>query len=74
MECGNLEEYKKIASEQAKPAVIHFKDDFMFKIRSAIRDAHQRKDELNRIISRLDFGKDKYQFVIGKKLWEAEMV
>ena len=38
----------------------------MFKIRSAIREALQRKDELNRIISRLDFGKDKYQFVIGK--------
>ena len=66
MECGNLEEYRKMAAEQAKSAVLHFKDDFMFKIRSAIRDAIQRKDELNRIISRLDFGKDKYQFVIGK--------
>ncbi len=66
MECGNLEEYKKLAAEQAKSAVLHFKEDFIFKIRSAIRDALQRKDELNRIISRLDFGKDKYQFVIGK--------
>lgn len=66
MECGNLEEYRKMAAEQAKSAVLHFKDDFMFKIRSAIRDAIQRKEELNRIISRLDFGKDKYQFVIGK--------
>lgn len=44
----------------------HFKDDFMYKIRSAIKDALLRKDELNRIISRLDFGKDKYQFVIGR--------
>ncbi|WP_077609183.1 ATP-binding protein [Clostridium sp. Marseille-P2415] len=66
MECGNLEEYKKLAAEQAKSAVLHFKEDFIFKIRCAIRDALQRKDELNRIISRLDFGKDKYQFVIGK--------
>ncbi len=66
MECGNLEEYKKMAAEQAKSAVLHFKDDFMFKIRSAIRDALLRKDELNKIISRLDFGKDKYQFVIGR--------
>lgn len=66
MECGSLEEYKKMAAEQAKSAVLHFKDDFMFKIRSAIRDALLRKDELNKIISRLDFGKDKYQFVIGK--------
>ncbi|WP_143321227.1 SbcC/MukB-like Walker B domain-containing protein [Clostridium sp. HBUAS56010] len=66
MECTNLEEYKIRAAEQAKSAVLHFKDDFMFKIRSAIKDALQRRDELNRIISRLDFGKDKYQFVIGK--------
>ncbi|WP_367567964.1 ATP-binding protein [Lacrimispora sp.] len=66
MECGSLEEYKKMAAQQAKSAVLHFKDDFMFKIRSAIRDALLRKDELNKIISRLDFGKDKYQFVIGK--------
>lgn len=62
----HLEEYRQIAAEQARSAVEHFKDDFMFKIRSAIREALQRKEELNRIISRLDFGKDKYQFVIGK--------
>ena len=66
MECGSLEEYKRMAAEQAKSAVLHFKDDFMFKIRYAIKDALLRKDELNKIISRLDFGKDKYQFVIGR--------
>ena len=38
----------------------------MYKIRSAIKEALQRKDELNRMISHLDFGKDKYQFYIGK--------
>ncbi len=61
-----LEEYRKSASRQARTAVEHFKDDFMYKIRSAIKEALQRKDELNRIISQLDFGKDKYQFYIGK--------
>ncbi|MEK5180352.1 ATP-binding protein [Paenibacillus sp. FSL P4-0288] len=66
MECDRLEEYRRIADEQARSAVEHFKDDFIFKIRSAIREALQRKDELNRIISRLDFGKDKYKFVIEK--------
>lgn len=66
LSCDRLEEYRKRASEQARSAVEHFKDDFMYKIRSAIREALQRKDELNRIISRLDFGKDKYQFYIGK--------
>lgn len=66
LNCESLEEYKKRATEQAKTAVLHFKDDFMYKIRSAIKEAIQRKDELNRIISKLDFGKDKYQFYIGK--------
>jgi len=61
-----LEEFRGRAAEQARTAVEHFKDDFMYKIRSAIKEAMQRKDELNRIISRLDFGKDKYQFYIGK--------
>ncbi len=64
--CDRLEEYQKRAGEQAKAAVEHFKDDFMYKIRSAIKEALQRKDELNRIISHLDFGKDRYQFYIGK--------
>ena len=66
LSCDHLETYKDEAREQAKAAVEHFKDDFIFKIRSAIREAFQRKDELNRIISRLDFGKDKYQFVITR--------
>lgn len=66
LQCAELEEYREAAREQARAAVQHFKDDFIFKIRSAIREAYQRRDELNRIISRLDFGKDKYQFVITK--------
>lgn len=66
LECDNLEDYKESAKEQARTAVEHFKEDFVYKIRDAIREAYQRKDELNRIISKLDFGKDKYQFVITK--------
>ncbi len=66
LSCDRLEEYQKIASEQAQAAVEHFRDDFMYKIRDAIREAIERKDELNRVISRLDFGKDKYRFVIGR--------
>ncbi len=66
LSCDELEEYRQAAKEQARSAVEHFKDDFIYKIRSAIREAYQKKDELNRIISRLDFGKDKYQFVITK--------
>ncbi len=66
LQCDDLEAFKESAKEQARSAVEHFKDDFIFKIRSAIREAYQRRDELNRIISGLDFGKDKYQFVITK--------
>ena len=66
LQCDDLELFKEAAKEQARSAVEHFKDDFIFKIRSAIREAYQRKDELNRIISKLDFGKDKYQFVITR--------
>ncbi len=66
LSCEHLEEYKARAAKQAKTAVEHFKDDFIYKIRSAIREAYQRRDELNRIISGLDFGKDKYQFRITK--------
>ncbi|MDD3362815.1 MAG: SbcC/MukB-like Walker B domain-containing protein [Hespellia sp.] len=66
MQCEELEKFKEEAKEQAKAAVEHFKDDFIFKIRSAIKEAYQRRDELNRIINKLDFGKDKYQFRITK--------
>lgn len=66
LSCDRLDEYQQIAAEQAKAAVEHFKDDFIYKIRDAIKEALIRKDELNRVISKLDFGKDKYQFVIGR--------
>ena len=66
LQCDELEDFRLAAREQAKSAVEHFKEDFIYKIRSAIKEAYQRRDELNRIISRLDFGKDKYQFVITK--------
>ena len=66
LSCDHLETYRESAKTQAKAAVEHFKDDFIFKIRSAILEAYQIRDELNRIISKLDFGKDKYQFVITK--------
>lgn len=61
-----LEELRARADEQAREAVELFRQDFIYKIRSAIKEALQKKDELNRIISGLNFGKDRYQFVIGK--------
>ena len=40
--------------------------DFVYKIRSAIKEAYVRRDELNRIIRNLNFGKDRYQFKITR--------
>ena len=65
-----LERFQQLAAEQARAAVEHFKEDFIYKIRDAINDAMRRKDELNRIIARLDFGKDKYKFVFKRNSGE----
>lgn len=70
LQCKDLERFQQLAQEQAKSAIEHFKDDFIYKIRSAIKDAMARKDELNKIIARLDFGKDKYQFIFKKNTGE----
>lgn len=66
LQYSDLEQLHQKADEQAKDAVNLFKRDFIYKIRSAIREAFERRDELNKIISRLDFGKDRYQFVITR--------
>ncbi|MBO7737048.1 MAG: hypothetical protein J6S22_04325, partial [Clostridia bacterium] len=34
-------------------AIEHFKEDFVYKIRSAIKEAYIRRDELNRIILKM---------------------
>ena len=64
--CDQLLVYEKKATEQAVIAIEHFKEDFIYKIRSAIREAYIRRDELNRIIRNLNFGKDRYQFKITR--------
>ena len=66
LRCDQLLVYEQKAGEQAKIAVEHFKEDFIYKIRSAIREAYIRRDELNRIIRNLNFGKDRYQFKITR--------
>lgn len=66
LKCDRLLVYEKKAGEQARIAVEHFKEDFIYKIRSAIREAYVRRDELNRIIRNLNFGKDRYQFKITR--------
>ncbi|MDF2540530.1 MAG: chromosome segregation protein [Herbinix sp.] len=65
-----LVEFTEKANEQAKQAVYHFKTDFIYKIRDSIKEVMQQKDDLNRILAQLDFGKDKYRFIITKNKGE----
>lgn len=66
-----LTEYTKKAGDQARIAIYHFKTDFIYKIRDAVKEVMQQKEDLNRILAQLDFGKDKYRFVITKSKGEA---
>lgn len=68
---SKLIEFTKQADEQAKTAIYHFKTDFIYKIRDAIKEVMQQKDDLNRILEQLDFGKDKYRFVIARNKGET---
>jgi uncharacterized protein YPO0396 len=65
-----LNEFTEKANEQAAQAIHHFKTDFIYKIRDAIKEVMQQKEDLNRILSQLDFGKDKYKFIITKNRGE----
>ena len=42
----HMEMYREKAAKQAKTAMEHFQDDFVYKIRSAIREAYQRRDRI----------------------------
>ncbi|MBP3700640.1 MAG: chromosome segregation protein SMC, partial [Lachnospiraceae bacterium] len=61
-----LPEFVERSGELARIAVEQFKNDFIYKIRSAIKEALQQKDDMNRILSRMDFGKDRYRFIVTK--------
>ncbi|MGB4660609.1 MAG: SbcC/MukB-like Walker B domain-containing protein [Mobilitalea sp.] len=65
-----LNEFTEKANEQAVQAIHHFKTDFIYKVRDAIKEVMQQKEDLNKILSNLDFGKDKYKFIITKNRGE----
>jgi uncharacterized protein YPO0396 len=70
LQSDKLSDFMKKANEQAVQAIYHFKTDFIYKIRDAIKEVMQQKEELNRILSQMDFGKDKYRFIITKNRGE----
>lgn len=70
LQSDKLQEFTVKAAEQAKKATSHFKTDFIYKIRDAIKEAMQQKEDLNQILKQTDFGKEKYRFVIEKNKGE----
>ena len=70
LQSDKLNDFMNRANEQAIQAIYHFKTDFIYKIRDAIKEVMQQKEELNRILSQMDFGKDKYRFIITKNRGE----
>ncbi len=70
LQSDKLNDFMKKANEQAVQAIYHFKTDFIYKIRDAIKEVMQQKEDLNRILSQMDFGKDKYRFIITKNRGE----
>ncbi len=70
LKSDKLAEFTEKATEQARVAIYHFKTDFIYKIRDAIKEVMQQKEDLNRILSQLDFGKDKYKFIITRSRGE----
>lgn len=70
LQSEKLQEFTSKAAEQAKKATSHFKTDFVYKIRDAIKEAMEQKDDLNQILKKTDFGKEKYRFVIEKNKGE----
>jgi uncharacterized protein YPO0396 len=70
LQSDKLQEFTEKAAGQAKIAIHHFKTDFIYKIRDSIKEAMQQKEELNRILAKSDFGKEKYRFIIGKNKGE----
>ena len=70
LQSDKLSDFMKKANEQAVQAIYHFKMDFIYKIRDAIKEVMQQKEDLNRILSQMDFGKDKYRFIITKNRGE----
>ncbi|WP_181899254.1 ATP-binding protein [Lachnotalea glycerini] len=70
LKSDKLQEFSEKAASQARTAIHHFKTDFIYKIRDSIKEAMQQKDELNKILSSSDFGKEKYRFIITKNKGE----
>ena len=59
-----LPEYKDKIVDSYEKATKQFKDDFIFKLRSAIEDVEDQIDNLNDALKQSSFGRDLYRFTV----------
>ena len=59
-----LPQYKEKIEDSYNKATQQFKDDFIFKLRSAIEDAEDQIENLNNALKESSFGTDLYKFTV----------
>lgn len=59
-----LPEYQEKIEDSYHKATQQFKDDFIFKLRSAIEDVEDQIDNLNEALKQASFGRDLYRFTV----------
>jgi uncharacterized protein YPO0396 len=60
----DIPEYEKRVKIQKEKAMLQFKDDFICRLKDNIQDAMTKIEDINRAIKDVDFGKDRYEFVV----------
>ena len=59
-----LPQYQEKINDSYNKAIQQFKDDFIFKLRSAIEDVEDQIENLNTALAQSQFGKDSYRFTV----------
>ncbi len=59
-----LPQYQEKINDSYNKAIQQFKDDFIFKLRSAIEDVEDQIENLNVALAQSQFGKDSYKFTV----------
>lgn len=59
-----LPQYKEKIEDSYHKATKQFRDDFMFKLRSAIEDVEDQIENLNEALKQSSFGRDLYRFTV----------
>ena len=64
LKSSSMPEYEEKVKIQKEKSYEQFKNDFLYKIRDGIEGAEEQIKQINRAISKISFGKDKYKFVV----------